>query len=145
MASRRGAITKKQIALVHVAKRDLKLDDDDYRYILRRMGGVESSADLCPQGFKRTMAFFTGLGFRSTWTQRTYGDRAGMASPQQVELIRTLWRTYAPDDENESGLNAWLDRFHKVSAVRFIDSAKAGKVISALKAMTKRKTETCGA
>lgn len=143
--NRYDLVTAKQIALVHVAKRDLKLTDDDYRYILRRMSGVESSADLCQKGFEKVMAFFTGLGFRSTWTKRTYGNRAGMASPKQVELIRSLWRKYVPDDETETGLNAWLDQFHKVSAVRFIDSVKAAKVIFALKAMTKRKMESCGA
>lgn len=40
------AVTKKQIALLHVAKKQLALDDDSYRTILARYGGCDSAADL---------------------------------------------------------------------------------------------------
>jgi hypothetical protein len=140
--ARSGGISKKQIALVHVAKRDLGLEDDDYRAILARYGGCESAADLDAFGFHHVMRYFTALGFRSTLTKRTFGNRPGMASPAQVDLIRSLWKEFtSKPDENDAGLNAWLHKHHHVTAIRFVDAAKAAKVIYALKAMVARKQD----
>lgn len=136
---RNSAVTKKQIALLHVAKRDLGLTDDDYRAILARYGRAESAADLTQSGFTAVMKYLTALGFRSTWTQRTYGYRPTMATPPQVDLIRSLWQKFSgKPDPDDIELNKWLDRFHKISSLRFVDNKKAAKVISALKKMAER-------
>lgn len=135
-----NSLTKKQIALLHVAKKQLALDDDAYRTILARFGHVESAADLDAKGFYMVMKYFTALGFRSTWTQRTYGYRPTMATPAQVDLIRSLWRRFSDQpDHDDADLNKWLDHYQKVTALRFVDNRKAAKVISALKAMVARK------
>jgi len=130
-----GGLSRKRIALIHVAKRDLGLDDDSYRDILRRYGGAESAAELDEIGFLYVMKYFTALGFRSTWTKRTYGNRPNMASPSQVTLMRDLWAEAYGPDENDANLNAWLAKFHHVGALRFVDAKKASKVIYALRAM----------
>lgn len=132
----------KKIALLHVARKQLGLDEDSYRDILRRWGGVESSADLGPVAFEKVMIRMEQLGFRSTWQKRTFGHRrADMASPAQVNYIRTMWEQYRPDDANEAGLNAWLSKFHHVSALRFVSAGKARAVITALKRMVARKQD----
>lgn len=133
------AVPAKKIALVHVAKRQLGLDEDTYRDILRRWGGVESSVDLDPVGFQKVMIRMEHLGFRSTWTKRTFGDRQGMASPEQVNYMRRLWEQFDPEDKREAHLNAWLHKYHHVSALRFVSAEKAAKVIPALKLMVARK------
>lgn len=132
--------TKKQIALLHVAKRELGLADEDYRAILARYGHCDSSADLNASGFTSVMKYMAALGFKSTSTRPScFGERRGMASPAQIDLIRALWLKYnGAGDEKEAALNNWLTRFHKVSALRFVDAAKASKVITALKQMTGR-------
>lgn len=137
-----SVITPKQIALLHVAKKQLSPDDDSYRAILARYGRCESAADLTQPGFTAVIKYFTAMGFRSTWTQRTYGYRPTMATPAQVDLIRSLWDKFSgkPDD-NDAELNRWLERFHKVSSLRFVDNKKAAKVISALKAMLARRQD----
>ncbi|MGC4409266.1 regulatory protein GemA [Rhizobium rosettiformans] len=133
--------TKKQIALLHVAKRELGLTDDDYRAILARHGHCNSSADLNASGFTSVMKYMAALGFKSTSaTPSGFGERRGMASPAQIDLIRALWLKYHGEaDDKEAALNNWLTRFHKVSALRFVDVAKASKIITALKRMTSRK------
>jgi hypothetical protein len=131
-------LSRKQTAVLHVAKKRLALEDADYRAILQRFGGAGSAADLGLEGFENVMRRMSALGFKSTWTKRTFGERRGMASPSQVDLIRKLWADFAGADADDSALNAWLDRFHHVSAVRFIDAEKAGKVIPALKVMAGR-------
>lgn len=132
--------TPKQIALVHVAKRQLGLDDGSYRDILRRWGGADSSRDLDEIGFHAVMMRFEALGFRSTWTRRTFGDRHGsMATAAQIGFIRDMWEKYDPADPEEKHLNAWLSKYHHVSALRFLSAEKAKAVIPALKAMLARR------
>lgn len=135
-------ITKKQVALLHVAKKQLSLDDDSYRAILARYGRCESAPELTQRGFTAVMKYFTAMGFRSTWTQRTYGYRPTMATPPQVDLIRSLWQRFSgkPDD-GDTELNKWLHRFHKVSSLRFLDNKRAAKVLSSLKAMVARQQD----
>lgn len=137
-ASSHDHLSAKKIGLLHVARKQLGLSEGEYRAILLGQGGCDSSADLDEDGFQRVIDYMNALGFRSTWTKQTYGHRPGMASPKQVELIRDLWRKYA-GVEDEAGLNAWLARSHRVSALRFVDSTKARAVITALKAMAARK------
>lgn len=134
-----GYLTRKQTSLIHVAKKQLALDDDTYRDILRLHGGAESAADLGEIGFLKVMKYMTALGFRSTWMKRTFGNRPGMASPSQVELMRKLWVEYHGPDDREAALNAWLTKYHKVSALRFVTTKKAVSVLAALRAMAARK------
>jgi hypothetical protein len=139
-----AGLPAKKIALLHVAKKQLGLADADYRAILSDYGGVESAADLDEPGFQCVMNYLTALGFRSSWTKRTYGDRPKMATPAQVDLIRKLWAAWRDaaglgKDERDAALNAWLAKYHKVSALRFVSREKAQPVIAALKAMVTRK------
>lgn len=128
----------KKIALLHVAKKQLALVDDDYRAILIRIAGVDSAADLSELDFERVLAEFNRLGFRSTGAARHFGHRPGFATPAQVRLIRELWREYHGDDPAESALNSWLAHYHRVSALRFVSADAARAILPGLKAMASR-------
>ena len=136
-------MTPKQIGLIHVAKKQLGLTDDQYRALLLWAGGVESAKDLDAAGFERVMGYLTRLGFKSDWTKRTFGNRPGMASPRQVDLIRELWRDYSGADD-DAALGKWLERSYKVSSLRFLDAPAAQKAITGLRAMTRRKVARLG-
>jgi hypothetical protein len=58
------AIGRKKKALVHIAKEDLRLDEESYRRILKGVAGVESSAQLNREGFQRVMKRFQEMGFK---------------------------------------------------------------------------------
>ncbi len=133
-----GALPSKCIALIHVAAKQLRLDEDTYRAILKVHGGVESAKALNQRGFEAVMAYFTAHGFRSDWTQRTYGKRPGRASPAQIDMIRSLWREWS-NDPDDAALNHWLERSYRVSTLRFLTPDIAAKAINGLRAMTRRK------
>ena len=133
-------LNRKQIALVHLAAKQLGLDDGTYRAALEHQGGVTSAKDLDHAGFTTVMAYFTACGFRSDWIKRTYGNRPGMASPGQVDLIRLLWRQYAGSGDDRA-LNRWLDRSFKASALRFVTRDQAAMAIAGLKAMIARQAD----
>ncbi len=137
-AARSGALTRKQTALIHVARKQLGLSDERYRFILRKMAGVESAKDLDRTGFEYVMKAMMALGFRSDFTRTFYTHRDGMATPAQVTLIRELWGAYATEEGGESGLNRWLERTFRVSALRFVTEHQAERIIRALRAMNNR-------
>jgi phage gp16-like protein len=131
-------LDRKRLSVIHVAKTRLRLTDDDYRAILQQVAGVASARDLEFIGFDKLMQHFARLGFKSTWTARTFGNRPGMATPSQVDMIRAMWREWA-DSSDDASLNHWLERICKVSSIRFLDREGAGKAINGLRAMVARK------
>ncbi len=69
------SITNKPLALRHVAKSRLRLDEDAYRAILPSCSGIESARDLDANGFAVVMCRFEELGFQSDASKRAYGVR----------------------------------------------------------------------
>ncbi len=132
-----GKIGAKHVALIHIAKQQLGMDETTYRAVLLQHGRAESAAGLDRRGFAAVMRYFTACGFRSTWTKRTYGDRPGWASPKQIAMIRGLWRDWSGSDD-EAALNRWIEHRFKVSSLRFCRPANAAKVITGLRAMVTR-------
>ena len=132
------ALTKKQTALIHVARKQLGLSDERYRFVLRKMAGAESAKDLDQTGFEYVMKAMMALGFRSGFTKSFYTHRAGMATPAQVTRVRALWREFATADSSDRALNRWLERSFKVSALRFVTEEQAAKAIRALRAMNRK-------
>lgn len=135
-------LSREQIALIHVAKDRVGMDEDDYRAVLRRVGGVESSRQLDAAGFTAVMKVFERCGFQSDAARKAFGNRTGMASAGQVQLIRKLWQEFAGAEAADKSLGVWLDRKFKVSSIRFVTAAAAPKVIAALTAMAERRQPT---
>lgn len=140
----RGVMTRKQLALLHVAQRDIKLEDSTFKYLLLDVGGVLRPQDLSQRGFDRVLFYVTELGFvppsrtPKPAKRPSYGRRPGMASPAQVQLVRELWREWSGADDQDA-LHAWLEKYHHVSNLRFLSAATAGHVLTALKAMKARR------
>ncbi len=131
-----------QIALLHVAKKQLGLDDDIYRTILEAYGGVSSAKHIKLDGFKRVMAHFERLGFESTSAkdkprqpQRAPSrDPDGPPYPAQLKMIEHHFETVGyTDAERQQGF-----------CKRVIQKpwpqtrAEANKIFEALKAMVAR-------
>lgn len=135
--------TRKQLALAHVAKKQLGMDDDAYRTVLMRAAGVRSARDLDAAGFEAVMDEFGRLGFeaRPKAGGPDYGRRWGFASPAQVRLLRQLWQEYTRGEGTELSLGKWLKRTYGCDALRFLTAADAPKAITALKEMAARHSE----
>lgn len=138
MVTARKTLTPKQVSLLHVAQNRLGLDKATYRDVLRRAAGVESSTQLDQPGFDAVMDEFARLGFVSDARERTFGERAGMATPKQVAHIRKLWAEYTDGQGTEASLGKWLERSFHVSSLRFLPADTAPKAITALRKMTAR-------
>jgi hypothetical protein len=133
-------LTRPQKAILHVAKAKLGWDDDTYRMVLVRIAGVTTSSDLDQAGFEAMMGFADYCGFRPLAKGAPrYGNRPGMATFAQLELIRELWRElHDQTDCDDEALTGWLLKYHKVSSMRFLTLEAARKVIVAFKAWKAR-------
>ena len=132
-------ISRNQIAILHVAKAKLRFSDETWRTALAQIAGVTSSAELDRAGFEAMMGFLEYCGFRPLDRRGPgYGERPGMASFAQIELIRALWAEYTRGRAGEEELAKWLLRSFRLSSLRFLTAEAAPKVITALKAMKAR-------
>jgi hypothetical protein len=135
VAPKPAGIGREKLALVHVARRDLELEEDIYRATLLDVAGVKSSRDLDQAGFLKVMARFESMGFRS---RPNLGDREGFATPKQLDYIQGLFRQWL-GREDDAALTAWIDKRYHVSALRFLDVVRAQKAIEGLKKMLQHK------
>jgi len=133
-----------QKALLHVVKAKLGWTEEVYRQVLVRIAGVTSSTDLDRAGFDAIMGFADYCGFRPLAKGAPrYGDRPGMASYAQLDLIRELWReVHGQTKCDDAALAGWLAKYMKVSSLRFLTLDGARKAITALKAWKARPART---
>jgi|GEM_PF-6284443 len=88
-------ISNNKLRLIHVARRQLDISDAEYRSALVQLTGVTTSKDLDDDGFVALLGLFEHLGFSPLSAKgENYGDRKGMASFAQIELVRVLWSEF---------------------------------------------------
>lgn len=139
-----------ELAKIHIARKDLHLDEDTYRTIIRDVGGAKSgsSSDLTATGRARILAHFQSKGWKPkrTCRRRPAADKAaGMATDAQIKMIRGIWIRLANAGvvkaRDEAGLRAWVRsatrRHHPARAgyhaVEFLPREVARDVIEQLK------------
>lgn len=140
-------ITKQQIALLHVAKKELGLIDEDYRSILNLYGAVDSAKHLTKDGFERVIDHLERLGFTSTTAQKTHRttryrvphrDADGVPYPAQLRMIDQLFQQLGwTETERQRG---FCQRMLKKPWPQ--TRAEANKIFEGLKAMLARIEKT---
>ncbi len=126
-----------ELAAIHVAKKQLRLDDDLYRRVIERVSAkfratpVTSSALLTPRERAALIEEMRRLGFR-----KIEGAPKQPASGQ-VQKIVALWHalrdTGALHDSSDKALRAFVKRQTRMEAARWLTPTQANKVIEALK------------
>ena len=89
-------IDRSKLAVVHIAKKALGLDEDNYREVLMAWGGAYSARDLSDEGFKGVMRHFEACGFKKAEGRRLKAEgkeraRPGMATDGQIKKIYKTW------------------------------------------------------
>lgn len=126
---------RRLIAMVHVARKELGLDDDAYRDVLGRVTGVRSCSDCTRGQLEDVITEMKRLGFRVRAGRRRTETSAA------VRKIFALWRAMAPrlrSEGSDASLRAFVKRVAGVDAAEFLDDAAAARVIEALKAWERR-------
>jgi len=124
-------ISKAKKGVIHVAKAQLHMADEDYRAMLGRVAGVRSSTELDEGGFVRVMAELERLGFRDVKRPIQAERPESMATATQIGRIRGLWKDFSTADD-DLALGRWLEKRFHISNVRFLDARTGAKVIAVL-------------
>lgn len=140
-----------QKAVIHIAKQQLGLSDEDYRAALAGHGGVSSSRDLNRAGFLRVMKHFEACGFasrkgkggsrrtaiRGQKTEDRGQNRPGMATVRQIKKIYALWWTlegiWYKEGMNHKALREFIKKQYRVAHENFLTFEMAHNCIEAIK------------
>ena len=121
------------VAKVHVAKKELGLDEETYRALLKDVTGQESTKELTMPQLESVIERLIKQGFKP---KKTKADRA-FAQDAPSKKIRALWlelnKAGLVKDPNESALCAFVKRQTGVEALQWLTPDQSRNVIEALK------------
>lgn len=122
-------------AQIHIAKKDLQIDDDTYRALLSNTTGKSSCSDMDITDLHKALQAFKDRGWKP---RKKTGPKSGKQKTQG-DKIRALWISMAKDgllrDGSEAALRKWIRRETKgkFDAPQFCDAATASRLIEGLK------------
>ncbi len=117
-------LDRKKLALIHIVKKELKIADEDYRCILRRIAGVESSKDLDEAKFRKLMYFFVRSDYYRV-------NSFGMTLKQKL-FIKALARQLRWDPGH---LRNFIRKYYRRDGLDFLTRKEASNLIESLKAV----------
>jgi phage gp16-like protein len=128
---------KRLIRLIHVAKTQLRLDEDNYRAVLVGATGKSSCSDMSGLEIKRAYDAMVRLGFKPGPAKN-----AAKTNSKQVSKLRAQWIELhglgLVKDRSDAGLLKFCKRLTGVDRLEWLTSAQASKAIEGLKAMRQR-------
>ncbi len=129
------------IKIIHVARRELGMDESTYRSMLANLPGLDgatSSAKLTVPQLRLLLDGLKKKGFkvRPKGGPGKAGNRK-MADDNQSKLIRHLWLSLhglgAVRDPSEQALAKFVSKMTKVGSLQWLSSKQASQVIENLK------------
>lgn len=136
-------LSRGQLAVLHVAKKQLGLDDDVYRDVLESAAGVRSAKELTPASFRAVMSRFEELGFQGTKHVRRPRSAAkpdernpdALVTGRQLAYLRHLF-----DEVGMDTLRRQAGFCERVCGRPWPQTRReASRCIEALKGMTERR------
>ncbi|MCI4155128.1 regulatory protein GemA [Dickeya dianthicola] len=128
------------IKLIHIAKRDLHIDDDTYRQVLTNTTKKNSTRDMTVPQLVIVLEAMKKRGFkiRPAKNQNT----RKLDDHPQSKKIRSLWLEMADmgivRDRSEAALAAFVKRETGVDGLRWLGTEDASSVIEKLKKWQRR-------
>jgi phage gp16-like protein len=145
-----AAMRNKLIAKIHVAKKQLGLDDDQYRGVIQGVTGGESdSCSNCSEvQLEQIMSRMTEWGFKPAITAPAEGEKPkvklspvtrGKPDPTQVDKIRAVWIDLANKgiirNRSDDAIQSFAKRLTKIDRLEWLTTKQCQTVLAALKAM----------
>jgi phage gp16-like protein len=131
--------TKAQIQIVQIARRQVQLNEPQYRMLLANVAGVQSTKDLTNEDVERVMDVMEGMGFEDSKHGAGYWGRkaARIGFAANDRMIRKIETMAA---ETKYPLAALVHRFSskRTDQVQQLLPREAWQLIEALKAIIAR-------
>lgn len=128
------------LAIINIAKKDLAMEDDDYRALLLRVGGTASLRTMSERGRLKVVDEMKRLGFK---VKPRGGKPLPASTKPYIRLIHALWKSCARkgvvSDASRPALRTFVENRSGVSDPDFLTFEQASPIIDALKAMEARR------
>lgn len=128
-------------AKIHIAKKELALDDATYRALLQRVTGRTSSAGLSDVQLDAVLAELKRLGFKPRSRAASTPVKRPLAAGAEARKIRALWISLhhlgVTADSSEAALAAFVKRQLHIDALQWVRQ-DAYKITEALKSWATR-------
>jgi phage gp16-like protein len=125
------------LAKIHIAKKELGLDEDTYRAMLQQHGGVASAKDLTPLGAARVLQHLERAGFKP---KAGHGKRPN-AAPGRAALVGKIEAQLTAAGRPWSYVDGMAKRMFTVEKVDWLNEEQLGKIVAALAYDAKRRAK----
>lgn len=126
------------LAQVHIARKQLAINDDDYRELMQRVTGHDSAKECSIGELREAVANFERMGFRATGASKRR-DLGGAATIRKARAMWiSLYQLGAIDDGSDAALEAFGKRQLRVDRLRWASERDGFRLIEALKAIADR-------
>lgn len=136
-------LAQRLIAQVHIAKKDLALDDDTYRHMLMTVTGKSSCADMSERQLRQVLDHAKALGWKPRGAKtgrRKVSPGSRHKKPHEktvVDKIRALWigmgKAGYIRDASEKALGNYCHRMVGKHSPDWLTAWEAHRVIESLK------------
>lgn len=124
---------RQQLARIHVAKKQLQLDDDVYRALLSRVTGKDSSANMDARERNLVLAEFARLGFKAeAATGRVNAAKGRPENVADVPMLRKVAALLTQARRPWSYAHGMAKKMHQVARVEWLNDHQLHALVSAL-------------
>lgn len=131
-----NAMRNPNLAKIHIAKKQLALDDATYRAMLQAHGGASSAKDLTPAGAAKVLAHLKRCGFKPVAGTAKRARPAG--GRDRKDLIGKIEAQLAEAQRPWTYADSMAKRICKVDRIDFCEPEHLLKIIAALSYDAKR-------
>lgn len=117
------------LAKIHIAKKQLGMDDGTYRAMLRQHGGVSSSKDLTQASAVKVLQHLVRSGFKATAPKV---ERRPTTTQDRDALMRKIEAQLSDQKRPWTYADAMAKRMFKVDKVSWLDADQMGRLVAAL-------------
>lgn len=124
----------KIIQLIHIAKSQIGLSDEDYRAVLESTAKKTSCSEMTLFELNEVLKAMKKLGFKVKKLETREEEIGWDASKAQMDYIKGMWERVARD-KSDRALYKFIKRITGADHPRFMTTKDSQKVIIALRKM----------
>ncbi len=124
------------LAKIHIAKKDLAMDDDTYRAMLKNVAGVESSRELTDTGITKVLAHLQRCGWKPKVSAKV-GKKPSVGRGRKA-LVGKVEALLAEAKRPWSYADAMAQRMFQVEKIDWLEPEQLIKLVAALTYDAKR-------
>ncbi len=124
----------REIAAIHTAKRDLGMDEETYRAMLKNLTGFDSAASLDWRMRRKVLDHLKASGWQSKRRSTPASDKAPM-----IAKIRALLINHPTGAKSDAYADGIAKRMFGVQRMEWCDLGQLHKIIQSLEVDTRRR------